>query len=56
MNHKQAKIRFHLLDKDDRWIGTWYACSEVDAIAQALADGRDAWSAYDSATRGSAGW
>ncbi len=46
-------IRFRVLDLNDRFVGVWYAASEVAAISAAIAAGYDAWSA-DSSTSG--GW
>jgi hypothetical protein len=50
-----ALTRFTVLDASDRFVGTYYATSEVSAISAAIKDGYDAWSAYcvNSAMRGS---
>lgn len=57
-NASRAKrmIQFKVLDWDDRWVGTFYAQTEVDAISMARSEGYDAWSAYDSLSRHSGGW
>lgn len=46
-----SKTRFTVLDRNDRFVGVWYACSEVEAISAALAAGYDAWSAGDGSHR-----
>ena len=46
-----SKTRYTVLDSNDRFIGVWYATSEVAAIQAALAAGYDAWSAGDGSHR-----
>ena len=53
---KTGQIRFHVLDKDDKWLCTRYANTEIAAIEWALSEGMDAWSAHDSLSRNVGGW
>ena len=39
-----ALTRFTVLDASDRFVGTYYAHTEVAAISAAIKDGYDAWS------------
>lgn len=45
------KTRFTVLDINDRFLGVWYAVSEIEAIRAAIVAGYDAWSAGDGAHR-----
>jgi len=47
MKNKTA-IRFRVFDLSDRFVGVWYAASEIAAIRAAITEGYDAWSAIDT--------
>lgn len=39
------KTRYRVFDLNDKLCGVWYATSEAAAIAAAIGEGYDAWSA-----------
>lgn len=49
---KTETNRYRVLDSSDRLCGVWYAVSEVAAIAAAIKEGYDAWSASSTTSGG----
>jgi hypothetical protein len=48
----KTATRYRVLDINDKLCGVWYAVSEVAAIAAAIREGYDAWSASSAHSGG----